>query len=121
MIVRKCQIFSNLIKSIPEGHHLVSLAWPVCLGLLEFEDVLLLLVVGGHLAHCLPQADGDLVVVWDALACILVVLVEAHLLVVDDAVHVMPRPEARRDKDEAKRKSDSRLRNPDIDKQLAFI
>lgn len=52
--------------------------------------MLLLLVVDGHLAGGVLQADGDLVVVRDALRRALVVFVEAHLVVVDDAVHVMP-------------------------------
>lgn len=58
----------------------------------QFEDVLLFLVVNGDLADGVLQADGDLVVVRDALPGILVVFVEAHLLVVDNAVHVMPGP-----------------------------
>ncbi len=52
--------------------------------------MLLLLVVDGHLAGGVLQADGDLAVVRDALRRALVVFVEAHLVVVDDAVHVMP-------------------------------
>lgn len=59
---------------------------------LEFEDVLLLLIVSGHLAYSVSQADGELVVVGDTLARILVVLVEAHLMVVDHTIDVMPRP-----------------------------
>lgn len=58
----------------------------------QFEDVLLLLVVHGNLADGVLQADGDLVVVRDALPGVLVIFVETHLLVVDDAVHVMPGP-----------------------------
>lgn len=54
--------------------------------------MLLLLVVDGDLADGVFQADGDLVVVRDALPGVLVVFVEAHLLVVDNAVHVMPGP-----------------------------
>lgn len=54
--------------------------------------MLLLLVVDCDLADGVLQADGDLVVVRDALPGILVVFVEAHILVVDDAVHVMPGP-----------------------------
>lgn len=52
--------------------------------------MLLLLVVDGHLADGVLQADGDLAVVRDALRRALVVFVEAHLVGVDDAVHVMP-------------------------------
>lgn len=56
----------------------------------ELEDVFLLLIVDRNLTHGLLQADGDLVVVWDALTCVLIVLVEAHLMVIDHAVHIMP-------------------------------
>lgn len=52
--------------------------------------MLLLLVVDGHLADGVLQADGDLAVVRDALSRALVVFVEAHFVVIDDAVHVMP-------------------------------
>lgn len=52
--------------------------------------MLLLLVVDGDLADGILQADGDLVVVRDALSRALVVFVEAHLVVIDDTVHVMP-------------------------------
>lgn len=59
----------------------------------QFEDVLLLLVVNSDFAGGVLQADRDLIVVRDALPGVLVVFVEAHLLVVNNAVHVMPGPE----------------------------
>lgn len=52
--------------------------------------MLLLFVVNGDLADGVLQADGDLVVVRDALSRALIVFVEAHLVVIDDTVHVMP-------------------------------
>lgn len=54
--------------------------------------MLLLLVVDGDLTDSVLQANGDLVVVRDALPSILVVFVEAHLVVVDNAVHIIPGP-----------------------------
>lgn len=39
-----------------------------------------------------PQADRGLMGVGDALRCHFAVLVESHLLIGDDAVHVVPRP-----------------------------
>ena len=59
---------------------------------LEFEDVFLLLVVERHLAGGLLQSDGDLAVIRDALSRALLVLIEAHLLLVYHTVHVVPRP-----------------------------
>lgn len=56
----------------------------------ELENMLLLFVVNGDLADGVLQADGDLVVVRDALSRALIVFVEAHLVVIDDTVHVMP-------------------------------
>lgn len=52
----------------------------------------LLLVVRGDVTRGVLQADGELVVVRHALARRLAVLVETHFFVVDDAVHVVPRP-----------------------------
>lgn len=52
----------------------------------------LLLVVRGDITRGVLQADGELVVVRHALARRLAVLVETHFFVVDDAVHVVPRP-----------------------------
>lgn len=52
----------------------------------------LLLVVWSHVTGRLLQADGYLVVVGDSLTRCLAVLIETHLLVVDDTVHVVPRP-----------------------------
>ncbi|TNN54312.1 hypothetical protein EYF80_035462 [Liparis tanakae] len=45
-----------------------------------------------HLADGVLQADGDLAVVGDALTAALLILVEAHLVLVDHTVHVVPRP-----------------------------
>lgn len=50
----------------------------------------LLLVVEGDLTRSILQADGDLVVVRDPLAGTLMVFVEAHLPVVDHAIHIVP-------------------------------
>lgn len=58
----------------------------------EFEDVFLLLVLGGYVARGLPQADGGLAVVVGSLGGGLAVFVEAQLVVGDDAEHVVPRP-----------------------------
>lgn len=52
----------------------------------------LLLVVGRHITGGVLQADGRLAMISHALSSCLVVLVEAHFLVSDDAVHVVPRP-----------------------------
>lgn len=52
--------------------------------------MLLLLVVEGDLTCSILQADGDLVVVRDPLAGTLMVFVEAHLPVVDHAIHIVP-------------------------------
>lgn len=51
----------------------------------------LLFVVGGHVTRGVFQEHCGLVVVGGALRCGLAVLVEAHFLFVDDAVHVVPR------------------------------
>lgn len=59
---------------------------------LELEDVFLLLVVQRHLADGVLQGDGDLAVVGNPLTGALLILVEAHLLLVDHTVHVVPRP-----------------------------
>lgn len=59
---------------------------------LQLEDMLLLLVVQCHLADGVLEADGDLAVVRDPLGGALLVLIEAHLLLVDHAVDVVPRP-----------------------------
>lgn len=53
--------------------------------------MLLLLIVDSDLTDGLFQTDGDLVVVRDALTCRLIVFIEAHLMIVDDTIHVMPR------------------------------
>lgn len=52
----------------------------------------LLLVVQRHFAGGVLQADGDLAVVWDSLSGALLVLVEAHFLLVDHTVDIVPRP-----------------------------
>lgn len=57
--------------------------------------MLLLLVVDGDLTDGLFQTDGDLIVIRDALTRRLIIFVEAHLVIIDDTVHVMPRPEMR--------------------------
>ena len=59
----------------------------------EFEDMLLFLVISGNITHSILQADGNLIVVGNALTGILVVFVEAHLMVIYYTVHVMPGPE----------------------------
>lgn len=59
-------------------------------GLPELEHMLLLFVVDCYFADCILQADGDLIVVGNARGSSFRVLVEAHLLVVYDTVHVMP-------------------------------
>ena len=51
-----------------------------------------LLVVVGDLTHRLPQADGDLTVVGDAVAGALVVLIEAQAPLPQHTVHVLPGP-----------------------------
>lgn len=61
-------------------------------GLPELEHMFLLFVIDRYFADCVLQADGDLVVVGDARSSSFRVLVEAHLLVVYDTVHVMPWP-----------------------------
>lgn len=57
--------------------------------------MLLLLVVDGDLTDGLFQTDGDLIVIRDALTRRLIIFVEAHLVIIDDTVHVMPRPAMR--------------------------
>lgn len=52
--------------------------------------MLLLLVVEGDLTCSILQADGDLVVIGDALAGTLNVFVEAHFPVVDHTIHIVP-------------------------------
>lgn len=59
-------------------------------GLPELEHMLLLFVIDCYFADCILQAHRDLVVVRDARSSSFRVLVEAHLLVVYDTVHVMP-------------------------------
>lgn len=59
-------------------------------GLPELEHMLLLFVIDRYFADCILQTDGDLVVVRDARSSSFRVLVEAHLLVVYDTVHIMP-------------------------------
>lgn len=59
---------------------------------LELKDVFLLLVVERHFADGVLEADWNLAVVGDALTGALLVLVESHLLLIDYAIHVVPRP-----------------------------
>lgn len=59
-------------------------------GLPELEHMLLFFVIDRYFADGVLQADRDLVVVRDARSSSFRVLVEAHLLVVYDTVHVMP-------------------------------
>lgn len=61
---------------------------PICS--FQFEHMLLLLVVEGDLTCSILQADGDLVVIGDALAGTLNVFVEAHFPVVDHTIHIVP-------------------------------
>ena len=55
--------------------------------------MLLLLVIKGHFADGLFQTHRDLTVVRDARSSTLGIFIEAHFLVIDDTIHIVPGPE----------------------------